>query len=185
VSLRTRGAAALTARLARVVPVALVALVALVVLLGLTAAGCSAGPVEIDAPRLSAADARACRDLVAALPRTLAGQPRRDLSGDTAYGAAWGDPAIVLTCGWGVPSGFGEASTCIQVDRTGWYVPDEVIDEMLRDNQDVDVAMTEMNYRPRVHVLLPADYRPDGFTNTTAALADVIAAHLQRVGRCH
>jgi hypothetical protein len=149
-----------------------------------TLTGCAASPVAIDAPSLSAADARACRELVAALPSTMAGQPRRDVTGDTAYGAAWGDPAIVLTCGWGVPEGFDEAATCIAVDRTGWYVPDAVIDDMLSGNQDVDVAMTELNYRPRVHVLLPADYRPDGFTNTTAALADVISAHLRKVGRC-
>jgi hypothetical protein len=156
--------------------------VACAALLALT--GCSAGPVEIDAPEMSAADARACRDLVADLPDTMAGQERRDLTGDTAYGAAWGDPAIVLTCGVGQPDDFTDTSTCVQVDRAGWFVPDDVIAAMFDHDQSVDVPMTEMNFRPRVHVLLPAEYRPDGFTNTTAELAPIIGRDLERAGRC-
>src|SRR3546814_13080570 len=64
-------------------------------------------------------------DLVAGLPTTLAGLESRELSGDTEYGAAWGDPAIVLTCGVGVPDGFDEFSACTEVSGVGWFVPPE------------------------------------------------------------
>ena len=85
----------------------------------LLVAGCGDEPPEIDAPDLSAADASACRDLVAALPDELAGQERVDVTGDTEYGAAWGDPAIVLTCGVGRPDDFTDISTCASgVDRS-------------------------------------------------------------------
>ena len=147
----------------------------------LVVSGCSAGPVEIDAPSLSAADAAACRRLVADLPATMAGQQARTVSPDGAPGAAWGDPAITLTCGVGRPAGFTDTSTCIQVDRAGWYVPDEVL---LSPDETLDVTMTELNHRPRVRVVVPGGYRPDGFTDTAAAVAKVIDRDLRRVGRC-
>jgi hypothetical protein len=153
----------------------------------LLVAGCGGGgPVRIDAPQLSAADARACRELVADLPDTMAGHERREVTGDTEYGAAWGDPAIVLTCGVGVPSDFTDASTCVQVGRAGWFVPDSVIGKAVdEDDTSVDVPTTEMNYRPRVHVLVPGEYRPEGFTNTVGALTKIVERDLRRVGRCH
>jgi hypothetical protein len=147
----------------------------------LLAAGCSDGPPEIDAPDLTAADAAACRDLVDALPDTLAGHDRVEAAGDTEYGAAWGDPAIVLTCGVGVPSDFTDTSTCVKINRTGWYVPDDVL---LSDDQSLDVTTTEMLYRPRVRLFIPGDYRPDGFTNGTAEIGAVIERTLRRTGRC-
>jgi Protein of unknown function (DUF3515) len=162
VSLRTRGAVACV--------------------LALLAAGCSSDPPQIDAPDLSAADAEACRSLVDALPETLDGHARVDATGDTAYGAAWGDPAIVLTCGVGRPLDFNDSSTCVAVNSAGWYVPDEIL---LSDDQTLDVTTTEMNHRPRVQLVVPGDYRPDGFTNSIGRLATVIAGTLPRTGHCH
>jgi hypothetical protein len=134
---------------------------------------------------MSAADAAACRDLVDDLPETMAGHERRNLAGDTAYGAAWGDPAIVLTCGVPKPDDFVDTSTCVQVDDAGWFVPDGVIAAAVDEgDQSLDVPMTEMNHRPRVHVLVPAEYRPEGFMDTMATVAEVIARDLQRQGRC-
>jgi len=150
----------------------------------LTSSGCGADAPEIHAPELSAADAQACRDFVADLPDTLAGEESVEVTGDSEYGAAWGDPAIVLTCGVDQPPDFNDASTCIEVDETGWFVPDDVFAAMFDGDESVDVPMTELNYRPRIHVELPGEYRPDGFPNTTAALADVIARDLRRVGEC-
>src|SRR4249919_890835 len=133
---------------------------------------------------MSAADAQACRDFVAGLPDTLAGQESVEVTGDTEYGAAWGDPAIVLTCGVGRPPDFTDTSTCVEVDEVGWFVPDSVFAAMADDDETVDVPMTEMNYRPRIHVDLPGEYRPDGFTNAAGELADLIARDLVRVGEC-
>lgn len=147
----------------------------------LLVAGCGGAAPEIDAPDLSAADASACRDLVDALPDTLAGHDRVDATGDTAYGAAWGDPAIVLTCGVGVPADFTDTSTCVQVNRTGWFVPDDVL---LADDQSLDVTTTEMLHRPRVQLFVPGEYRPDGFANATGEIGGVIAETLRRTGHC-
>jgi hypothetical protein len=152
--------------------------------LAVVMAGCSPGPVTLDAPDLSDADAAACRQLVDDLPETLAGQERRETSGDTEYGAAWGDPAIVVTCGVGEPADLDDTSTCVQVDSAGWFVPDDVLAAASDGDQDVDVTATELNYRPRVELQLPADYRPDGFGNATGALSKVIARDLEKTGRC-
>lgn len=147
-------------------------------------AGCSAGPVAVDAPRLDAADARACARLVDDLPQELAGQHRREVSGDRGTAAAWGDPAIVLTCGVGSPPGLTDTATCVEVNGTGWFVPDDVLDQLMSGEDKTDVTTVELNYRPRVRVSLPGEYRPDGFPNTTAALAPLIQADLEKVGRC-
>ncbi|MGY2704267.1 DUF3515 domain-containing protein [Nocardioides sp. HB32] len=147
----------------------------------LLATGCDDSSPEIDAPDLSAADASACRDLVAALPKTLAGHDEVDVTGDAGYGAAWGDPAIVLTCGVGRPGGFTDTSTCLQVDSTGWFVPDI---GRVTDDQALDVTTTELNYRPRVQLLVPGEYRPDGFTNAVGEIGAVIAQTLRRTGHC-
>ena len=87
--------------------------VASAILLATLATGCASEPPTITAPELSESDAVACRALVDALPDTLAGLKRVDVAGDSAYGAAWGDPAIVLTCGVGQPADFTDGSTCI------------------------------------------------------------------------
>ncbi|WP_243057246.1 DUF3515 domain-containing protein [Nocardioides sp. SR21] len=147
-------------------------------------AGCSSGPPEIHAADMSDADAQACRDFVAKLPDTLAGQESVEVAGDTEYGAAWGDPAIVLTCGVEQPPEFSDTSTCIAVKQTGWFVPDEVFKDMFDGDETTDVPMTEMNYRPRVHVDLPGEYRPDGFPNTAGELAELIEANLEKSGKC-
>ena len=144
--------------------------------------GCSQGPVEIDAPSLSPADAAACRKLVRDLPERLAGHDRVETTGDTRYGAAWGDPAIVLTCGVGRPAGFTATSSCITMNRTGWFVPDRVL---LSKDETLDVTTTELNYRPRVRLFVPGEYRPDGFTNGIGEVGGIIERDLRRTGRCH
>lgn len=147
----------------------------------LSLAGCGSEPPEIDAPALSAADAEACRGLVEALPDELAGLERVEVAGDAELGAAWGDPAIVLTCGVGVPAAFADDSTCVEMDRTGWYVPDEVL---LSDDESLDVTTTEMNYRPRVRLFVPGEYRPEGFSDGIGAVGKVVDETLERAGRC-
>ena len=69
-------------------------------LMALTTAAC--GAVDVPATKVSAAEREACEELVAALPDSVSDQPRRDTEGNP-LGAAWGDPAIVLRCGVGVP----------------------------------------------------------------------------------
>lgn len=147
-------------------------------------AGCSSQAVDVDGPELSAADARACRDLVDDLPDTLAGHERRDVTGDTAYAAAWGDPAIVLVCGAPDPGDRVATSTCVQVGRTGWYVPDSVLATTVVGDQAADVPTTELNYGPRVALYIPGGYRPEGFSDSIATIGPLIERHLTKVGGC-
>jgi hypothetical protein len=143
----------------------------------LLAAGCSSGPPEIDAPDLSAADAQTCRDLVDDLPDTLAGQKQVETTGDTEYGAAWGDPAIVLTCGVG-KADLSDIPPCAEVDGVGWLVPP---DELAGDR---DATFTADGYRPRVRLEVPDDYLPEGGASALAELAAPVKAHLKKVERC-
>lgn len=58
------------------------------------------GPVAISAPPAPAEALTACAELVKTLPVSLGdGLDRREIDGDVARGAAWGDPPVVLTCG--------------------------------------------------------------------------------------
>ena len=70
------------------------------VLLLLTGCG---GPVEVDVPDLDAADAAACEAFADDLPDTLGDEERVDVEPADAPAAAYGDPAIVVTCGVGQP----------------------------------------------------------------------------------
>jgi len=146
--------------------------------------GCGSAPIEVDAPDLSAAEARACRDLVADLPDTMAGLERRDVTGDTAYAAAWGDPAIVLVCGVRDPADRTDTSTCVEVGKTGWYVPDDVLAATVDGDETADVPTTELNYRPRVALYIPGGYRPEGFSDSIATVGPLIERHLRKTGSC-
>jgi hypothetical protein len=124
---------------------------ALCLALGVT--GCAKGPVSIDQVTLSVDDLARCNALVAALPQQLADLDRRKVAPAAALGAAWGDPAVVLTCG--APYDVPAAATCQEVDGVGWYAPEEVVDD-----QSLDAELTTIGLRPVVHLHVPADYRP-------------------------
>jgi hypothetical protein len=142
-------------------------------------AGCGGGngPVAIDSPSVSAAQRATCRALLDDLPTELAGQPSRPVTPSDALGAAWGDPAITLTCGVGVPEDYDQFAYCQQTDGVGWYIPDAA----LQDDSS-DVTFTTVGYRPRIQVHLPSSYRPD--TGFLVELAPVVKEHLERVSRC-
>ncbi len=145
----------------------------------LLATGCSAGPVEIDAAELSPADRTACEQFVADLPDTVAGQDPRELSGDTAYGAAWGDPAIVVTCGVGMPAEFDQFSACTDVSGVGWFVPPEQ-----EEDQGVDVLLTAVGYAPRVSLLVPADRRGADSADALVTISEVVKKDLTLEDDC-
>jgi len=144
----------------------------------LALAGCGSDAVEVHAPGLSARAAETCRSLVEDLPDTVAGQQRRPVSPEDAAGAAWGDPAIVLTCGVGKPDGYVPEGPCTVVDGVDWYIPE---DQLLADG-DADLTMTTLFRRVNVEVLLPRDYWPPA--TALADLSKVVAAHTESSERC-
>ncbi len=118
-------------------------------------AGCGGpGPVAVRAPSLDAADARTCRALLDALPATVADGEAREVTPEGVLGAAWGDPAIVLTCGVPVPRGFDTLSSCTVVDGVDWYLPQD----QLESPDPGDTTWTVVNREVAVRVLLPEEY---------------------------
>jgi hypothetical protein len=143
-------------------------------------------PVKIESYDLSATDRAACEAFVADLPDSLADQDRVDVRPGDALGAAYGDPAITVTCGVPVPAGFDQTSRCDEVNGIGWYIPDG------SDNdRTVDLRLAVAGFRPVVEVVVPADLRPDARNvgdDTTAAvlatLAPIVGERLTLEQRC-
>lgn len=125
-------------------------------------AGCG-GPVELTAP--PAIDLAACRALAAKLPHRLADLDPVPFTPKDAYGGAWGDPPITLTCGVAAPAEFGPASSCIVANGVDWFAPD---DQTTDDSSDV--TLTSVTLKPRVALHIPADRRG---TTLAAALVDL------------
>lgn len=140
-------------------------------------AGCGGDQVQVDDFPVAAADRGACREVLAAVPDRLADQPRRDVTG-SAYAAAWGDPAIVLRCGVGLPKTYA-TDPCITRNGIGWSIP-------LRQTDDpgTDVVMTLAHRSLVVRVEVPREYRPNGPMAVMADLDDVVRDHTAARGEC-
>ena len=138
----------------------------------LTIGGCSSTPTIADVD-VSAPDRTACESLVADLPDTLAGLERRDVEPSDALGAAWGDPAYVLTCGVPEPGDYEPTAECNVIDGVGWYVPDDQLTD-----QGEEATPIALSLAPYVEVVVPADYRAEGIDRALAELAPALKAHL-------
>lgn len=145
--------------------------------LALLLGACSGGAVPVEAPEVDDADAAACADLVEALPETLAGESRREIDPSDAAAAAWGDPAIVLTCGVDEPAAYDDFASCIEIDGTGWFTPDEPLAD-----PGADIVVTELTHRPRVALLVPAEHR--GQDSVLTGVAGPVSEALERASRC-
>ncbi|GAA5151853.1 hypothetical protein GCM10023340_31190 [Nocardioides marinquilinus] len=143
-------------------------------------AGCSGDP-EIASYGLDDADQAACEAFVADLPAVLADEDEVEVDGDgdPVLGAAYGDPAITVTCGVPTPDGFDQTSSCEVADGVGWYVAPEAFDD-----QDADVVLTAAGYRPAVAVEVPGELRPDAPAAAIAELAALVEQHLTLEQRC-
>ncbi len=129
--------------------------------------------MSIDEHDLSEADRATCEALVDDLPDTLAGERRRSVDPDDALGAAWGDPAYVLTCGVPEPDDYEPTDECSAIADVGWWVPDDQLHDMREDAGAIALSLT-----PYVEVEVPARYRTDGIDRALAELAPVLQEHL-------
>jgi hypothetical protein len=59
------------------------------------------GPVEMAAPALAEEATLVCRAVIADLPDTVTGDPRRPVTAGAEQNAAYGDPPLTLACGTG------------------------------------------------------------------------------------
>jgi hypothetical protein len=143
--------------------------------------GCTSGGddrVEVDAPTPAAADREACRTLHESLPDRVADQESRKVAPDTDWTAAWGDPAIVLSCGGPPPEGFTRTSTCTTVNGVDWFIPEEQLDA----EEPVELTMTTVNRATVVQVTLPPEYWPPA--TVLADLSDVVRKSTDKTGTC-
>jgi hypothetical protein len=138
--------------------------------------GCSHA-VGVDAPRLSGAAARDCRALVDALPHRVADLDRREVDTGGGYGAAWGDPAIVLRCGVGRPAGFDAVSRCQTANGVDWFIPEDQL-----QGRRVDTTMTAIGRTRNVEVRIPAQYLPP--VATMVDLGPALKRTLREVRPC-
>ena len=155
----------------------LAAVTSLVAALGLLSA-CSDDAVPIPTATPSATDQGPCRNLLSALPDHVADQPARTVEPDHAWGAAWGDPPIVLTCGVAAPDGFRRTSSCTTVDGVDWFIPEK----QLEASAPRELTMTTVNRAQYVQVRMPADYWPPA--TTLADVSTVIRSVVQKTGAC-
>jgi len=129
-------------------------------------AGACSGTPRLTAPRVHGAAARACADLVSALPDRVADQGRREVDTGAGYGAAWGDPPIELRCGVPRPRGLDAYAACQVVNGVGWFLPEA---ELRRGAGPL--TMTTVGRSTYVQVRVPQDYLPPA-----ATMADLAAA---------
>lgn len=96
--------------------------------------------------------AKECESATAKWPDEVADQGTRavDPSGGVKDDArAWGDPAVIATCGW--PALEPTDKECLDVDGIYWVV------EPLSDG----VKFTTFGRDPAMEVLVPDDYKPE------------------------
>ena len=132
--------------------------------------------VHVDPPAVDAATRTACRPVVKAVPDRLADQTSRSVSDDTRA-AAWGDPAIVLTCGVGRPDGFTRISACQNWNGVDWFIPDGEFTD-----HPVDVTMTTIGRTPAIEVTVPRNYWPP--TSVMIDLGPTVKQHTRKTGGC-
>ncbi|MCF6377125.1 DUF3515 domain-containing protein [Nocardioides KLBMP 9356] len=140
---------------------------------------CTPGTISIEDHDLSDADRAACEALVDDLPDTLAGEPRAEVEPDGGPGAAWGDPAYVLTCGVPQPPDYEPTAECSDIKGVGWWVAEDELDDLSEDAHAVALSRT-----PYVELLVPSDHRTDGIDRALAELAPAIRKHLAEGRPC-
>ena len=131
-------------------------------------AACSGGPVEIDSPDLGGREAQACQAFLDDLPATVGGEAPAESSGK--YGAAFGDPPIVVVCGVDRPDHL--MTNCTSVDGVDWYV----------EEGDDLIEATTVGRTPNVKIEVPAEY--DMSATTQIDLAQPIKKHLPAAHGC-
>ena len=72
-------------------------------------------------PPLTAAQQRACQELISALPTDLGDLPARPVDSPSPYVAAWGEPAVTLRCGVPRPPSFIATADVQQINGVSWF----------------------------------------------------------------
>lgn len=142
-------------------------------LLGLSTllSACSSGDVEISSGDVTPDERAACQQLVDAVPAELDGLAARKVTPAKALGRAWGDPAIVLSCGVAMPESFQPGASCEEVNGVGWYVPTDQFSDLGQE-----LTIYTIGREPVVELVIPSDQRRDAAfaADALATLADPV-----------
>jgi hypothetical protein len=133
-------------------------------------AGCS-GPVDIAVPTPKGTARTICSDLISHTPDVVDGTDRREIAHPSPYVAAWGDPAITLSCGVAKPAGLNAASECFEVNGVGWF----------SEKQPDGYRFTTIGRKAYAQVFVPDKYVP---SDPLVDLSKAINDHLPVVRRC-
>lgn len=133
-------------------------------------AGCS-GPVDLAAPRPEGTARTVCRELISHTPDVVDGKERREIAHPSPYTAAWGNPAITLSCGVPRPARLNAASECFEVNGVGWF------SEQRADGY----RFTTIGRKAYAQVLVPKKYVP---SDPLVDLSRSINDHLPVVQPC-
>ncbi|HET6563025.1 MAG TPA: DUF3515 domain-containing protein [Marmoricola sp.] len=137
---------------------------------------CGSGAVDVAGDPPAAEDREACRSLLDDVPDTVADLPARAVTPADGWGAAWGDPAIVLRCGVDLPEGFDAVAACTTVNGVDWYLPDTPPED------EGAVTITTVHREPLVELRLPSEHWPPAAAMVD--LAGTVREHTDRTGRC-
>jgi hypothetical protein len=85
-----------------------------------TPAVVSTAPVTMAAPKLSERATTVCRAVLSQLPTTVRDLPQRPVTAGPEQNAAYGDPAVTVTCGVPQPKVAPE-SVVLTMNRVCWY----------------------------------------------------------------
>lgn len=140
------------------------ALAALII--GVGAAGCGFGPVEVAPHEPEDGTEQVCADFVASTPEVLADAVRREVSPPSSTTAAWGQPPIVLRCGVPAPVSTDPTTGVLVLDDIGW----------LPVAGDAGTFFTTVDRVAAVEVAVPDDYAPE--SDVLLDLTPVIEATL-------
>lgn len=146
------------------VPVALVVGVLAFWLLGGFPKAEATGPVRTDAAPMDASTAAVCRALVAALPETLGGLHRRPVSAGPEQNAAFGDPAIVLSCGTVGKRAIPQDAQLLGLSDVCWY-PQE---------GDGKTVWTTVDRQVPLRVVVPAKADGAWLVNLSSAIVATV-----------
>jgi hypothetical protein len=104
------------------------------------------------------------------LPHTVDDADRRDVTPDSPYVAAWGDPAIILRCGVARPPALAPTSELVTVNGVDW----------LPEPEDAGYRFTTTGREAYVEAWVPNDYAPE--VNPLVDLAAAVTAAVAPAG---
>ncbi|MGK5738829.1 DUF3515 family protein [Micromonospora sp. URMC 103] len=128
-----------------------------------TARAQSTAPVEMAAPALAARPATLCRALLSQMPDDLRDLRQRPVTAGHEQNAAYGDPAITVTCGGAEPA-IPATSDVWAVNKVCWYA----------EEQADATVLTTLDRETAVSVRVPRAY--DQPLQWVAPISDTIVA---------